>query len=1361
MVSMEEAFERACAEYKIPGAILLAANTSGTFKYEHVCGSSSLQDASSKPPLKMDNVMWIASCTKLMTSIAALQLVQRGHLELDNDVSWILPELADLDILTGFVDDNPQFIKAKNKVTMRLLLTHSSGICYDFMSPLLAQWRAYRNEGMSSGKTVLEAYTVPLIYEPGTAWSYGPGVDYAGLIIERISDLSLQEYFMKNIWQTLGIKDITFHLDQKDDLRTRLTDMSMRDPLTGQAVYSPDRFWNGDATGDFGGLGLFSTAPEYFKLVQAVLRQDKWLLTESNFEEMFRPQLTDESRASLMAILARPEIGAPLGGLPGEMKKDYGLAGLLLLEDLPDSRRSGTLTWGGMPNLTWIRQASVIIPKTGQRVRRTVTLGVSPGLTPANGNGNADEESPLLGVPKAYRKPLDTPRMFLEVTRHLYHNVWNFARSRTGKGVLKCSIAYLLGSLATFVPAIAAMLGQQDGKHLVATITVYFHPARSQGSMFEAVILAVLAFAYAAFIGFTSMAISIFFSRVVDLVVVGHIIVLVVFCGGGLGFVGWIKQRLGHPLVNISCSLTSLAIITVLTKEGAVQEAKFSDDKIVQVLKMIVMGVVATTAVSFLIYPVSARIDLRENLISFTDSLSEVFATTTGCFLVGSEEELTSPRYRAAMDKYKSQLASIEKNLVEAKYEHYVAGTEGEFWLEARLVDCMQRLAQCIGGLRSAATTQFLILAQPGLGTPTGDRSRKATGATAVSTLEHSTILDVIDEASENGESDPTADHAGQDSTSSILTPGDVFAEFIEHLGPSIKSLTYTLREILDDLPFSPGPEYQVTVDAQYRSSLEAAVKLYSQSREAALSKIYDTNEVNKDRSVDVEADFEEIAASCGVFSYTLQDFANEMMIYLDILDNLKLEIEEKPKGRTWDWLKVWRRNRNSRTKEDSRSINAIDQEADVLSNVPNLPHHRPPIIESEKEGQRNTHRYRLWKALAIFRRDDTKFAIKVGAGAALYALPSFLSATRPFYQHFRGEWGLLSYMLVCSMTIGASNTTGYARFLGTCLGAVCAIVAWTLSGENPFALAAFGWLMSFWTAYVIVAQGKGPMGRFIMLTYNLSALYAYSLSVKDLDDDDDEGGISPIITEITFHRTVAVLSGCVWGLIITRLIWPISARQKLKDGLSVLWLRMGLIWKRRPMECRLQGNSINAYMDLEEESLLHRYLAQLEKLRESAASEVNLRGPFPVASYKSLLSSTGGILDALHAMNVMILKDPRMSAGEAAILRSTTAERAQFSLRITHLFQVMASSIKLEYPLNNDALPSIEKTRDRLLAKIFGFRKEAKSAVITSDEDFALLYSYVLVTGQLANAMKDISSELESLFGVLNEDVLKLYNIH
>ena len=271
-------------------------------------------------------------------------------------------------------------------------------------------------------------------------------------------------------------------------------------------------------------------------------------------------------------------------------------------------------------------------------------------------------------------------------------------------------------------------------------------------------------------------------------------------------------------------------------------------------------------------------------------------------------------------------------------------------------------------------------------------------------------------------------------------------------------------------------------------------------------------------------------------------------------------------------------------------------------------------------------------------------------------------------------------------MTIGASNTTGFARFFGTCIGAVCAIVSWIVSQGNAYALAFFGWLMSLWTAYIIVAQGKGPMGRFIMLTYNLSALYAYSLSVKDLESDDDEGGITPVITEIALHRVVAVLSGwvnsmgcvlfltnavrCLWGLIVTRLVWPISARRKFKDGLSILWLRMGLIWKRDPLATLLEGECSHSYMDLREEFGLHRFLSRLENLRGAAASEFDLRGPFPDAAYSKILKSTGAMLDAFHAMNVMIMKNPKASKGEAVTLKDTSNERAQLCARISHLFQ-------------------------------------------------------------------------------------------
>lgn len=316
----------------------------------------------------------------------------------------------------------------------------------------------------------------------------------------------------------------------------------------------------------------------------------------------------------------------------------------------------------------------------------------------------------------------------------------------------------------------------------------------------------------------------------------------------------------------------------------------------------------------------------------------------------------------------------------------------------------------------------------------------------------------------------------------------------------------------------------------------------------------------------------------------------------------------------------------------------------------------------------RNKITYRLWKSFSFLRRDETKYAVKVGVGAAVYALPSFISATRPVFTAWRGEWGLVSYMLVCSMTIGASNTTGYARFLGTCLGACCSIASWYVSAGNVFALAFLGWLMATWTAYIILVKGQGPMGRFIMLTYNLSVLYAYSLSANDNDHDDDEGGAHPIITEIALHRVVAVLSGCVWGIIVTRIIWPISARSKLKDGLSLLWLQMSLIWKRDPLSTMINRKPVVPYLTAREKLQIERFIQNLESLQVSAKSEFELRGPFPEVAYRNIINRTRSMLNAFYSMNMEILKNLTASEGEISLLQYTTQERIQLSSRISHL---------------------------------------------------------------------------------------------
>lgn len=440
------------------------------------------------------------------------------------------------------------------------------------------------------------------------------------------------------------------------------------------------------------------------------------------------------------------------------------------------------------------------MPKTGERVRKSFTLrGAVRGL-----NQETDDGTPLLGHIRSSSSHGGGLHAWTRRVRAVTSQAYQFTISTMGQSILKCSLAYLIGSLATFVGPIAALLGVNDGKHIVATVTVYFHPARSAGSMLEAVVLALIAFSYAAFVSLTSMAVSAFFGRH-GLLALGHAIVLVVFCGGGLGLVGWLKQRLGSPLVNVACSLTSLAIITVLTKEGAVQAATFSYVKVFQVLKMVIMGIIASTVVSLLIRPVSARKELREDLRKATDSLGVMLTAITRSFLSGCEEDLQHSSFVVASAQYKSVFNRLTKNLGESKWEHYFLGTEKEFRTNARLVRCLERLSQNIGGLRSAATTQFtLIKKSPDnesfvpvaiAHTPHGSSESHPSSSNWSTVLERMKYLSSIEEAPEGGASQHDGPDVANDQSevprevTTAASTADIFSLFIAYLGPSMVSL--------------------------------------------------------------------------------------------------------------------------------------------------------------------------------------------------------------------------------------------------------------------------------------------------------------------------------------------------------------------------------------------------------------------------------------------------------------------------------------------------------------------------------------------------------------------------------------------
>ncbi|KAK7737320.1 hypothetical protein SLS53_006623 [Cytospora paraplurivora] len=326
---MEEAFKVACAEKTIPGAVLISGDVSGKFHYANTFGVRSLKEPLSKEPLTPESTMWIASCTKLLTSIAAMQCVERGLVTLDQDVRPILHELQDIDILQGDREDTVLSIR-KNSTPITL------------------------------------------------SWSYGPSTDWAGVLVERITGSNLQDYMARNIWETLGITDMTFFLSQRPDLQSRLAHMAWRD--SSEIPAEQDRpvdyafvqpVLKPDMEDCQGGGGIFSSPAEYFKVLHALLvagsdsapshpQGGQWdkpaqeqLLRRSSVDAMFAPQLGDGARDALQALSKVPRLNRMMGGMPPSARRDWGLGGLLVLDDVPGWRGKGTMAWGGTPNLTW------------------------------------------------------------------------------------------------------------------------------------------------------------------------------------------------------------------------------------------------------------------------------------------------------------------------------------------------------------------------------------------------------------------------------------------------------------------------------------------------------------------------------------------------------------------------------------------------------------------------------------------------------------------------------------------------------------------------------------------------------------------------------------------------------------------------------------------------------------------------------------------------------------------------------------------------------------------------------------------------------------------------------------------------
>ena len=311
--------------------------------------------------LRRTTVMRIAGATKLITSVAAMQCVDRGLIGLDDDVTKFAEEVEGVAIVTGYKGDDPILKLRKQKMTLRHLLSHSSGFCYDILSDLLIKWRKNFDVPLQPElPRLVDRYCYPLLFEPGTEWMYSPSIDWAGRVVERLTDMSLEDYLRENICAPLHISSMTFFLQAHGGLIARRADMTVRNPESGKVEHSDEAFWDEDPEEALGGLALYSSPEDFFKVMSSLLFNDGKLLSPAAVDEFFSPQLTDSARASQSEFLSNPRRNLLMGGfLPFHVKKDHGLGGILTTEDVEEGwRRKGTMSWNGSTNFFWVRITS-------------------------------------------------------------------------------------------------------------------------------------------------------------------------------------------------------------------------------------------------------------------------------------------------------------------------------------------------------------------------------------------------------------------------------------------------------------------------------------------------------------------------------------------------------------------------------------------------------------------------------------------------------------------------------------------------------------------------------------------------------------------------------------------------------------------------------------------------------------------------------------------------------------------------------------------------------------------------------------------------------------------------------------------
>jgi CubicO group peptidase (beta-lactamase class C family) len=329
-----------------PGVAATAADTRGTV-YEGAFGHRSAAGSDAMTP---DTVMWIASMTKAITSVAALQQVEAGKLTLDGPIGDFLPRLAEPMVLEGHdAEGKPRLRPARGRITLKHLLSHTAGFGYDIWNPDLVRYQEANGiPGVVSCQN--KALTTPLLFDPGARWEYGINIDWAGKAVEAVTGQKLGDYFRDHITGPLGMHDTAFRITP--DMRARKAPIHARLPEGGFTVL--DTEVPQDPEFEMGGGGLYSTVRDYLKFIRTLLGGGVLDGTRILSAEMTKRATSNQIAPIAVGRLttAMPQFSHDAEFFPG-LRKSWGLVGMVNDEPAPTGRSAGSVAWAGLANTFW------------------------------------------------------------------------------------------------------------------------------------------------------------------------------------------------------------------------------------------------------------------------------------------------------------------------------------------------------------------------------------------------------------------------------------------------------------------------------------------------------------------------------------------------------------------------------------------------------------------------------------------------------------------------------------------------------------------------------------------------------------------------------------------------------------------------------------------------------------------------------------------------------------------------------------------------------------------------------------------------------------------------------------------------